>query len=61
MKTEFSGINDVGIVDDPLLKFSAQKQRSYRVFIDLIYEFSLNPVAAKTLVDRIMSRLKASG
>ena len=61
METEFSRINDVGIVDDPLSKFSAQKQRSYRELIDLIYECSLNPVVAKTLVDRIISRLKASG
>jgi hypothetical protein len=61
METEFSRIDDVGIVDDPLSEFSAQKQNSYREFIDLIYECSQSHVIAKSLVDRILSRLKTSG
>ena len=46
--------------DDPLLTLPSNKRRTYREVIDLIYECSTNTVAAKSLVDRILSRVSKS-
>lgn len=42
---------------DPLSALPKSKQKTYREVFDLIYECSLNRVAAKSLVDRILSRI----
>ena len=46
--------------DDPLLAVAKSKRATYRELIDLIYECSTSGVAAKSLVDRILSRISKS-
>ncbi len=46
--------------DDPLLALSKSKQTTYRELFDLIYECSANRIAAKSLIDRILSRISKS-
>jgi len=43
--------------DDPLQSLPKNKRATYREVFDLIYECSVNGVAAKSLVDRILSRI----
>ena len=46
--------------DDPLLAFPKSKRVTYREVFDLIYECSTNGFAAKSLIDRILSRISKS-
>ncbi len=46
--------------DDPLLALPKSKQTTYREVFDLIYECSANGIAAKSLIDRILSRISKS-
>ncbi len=46
--------------DDPLLALPKNKQATYREVFDLIYECSANGIAAKSLIDRILSRISKS-
>ncbi len=46
--------------DDPLKSLPKNKQAAYREIFELIYECSLNGIAAKSLVDRILSRMSKS-
>jgi len=46
--------------DDPLLALPKSKQNTYREIFDLIYECSANRIAAKSLIDRILSRISKS-
>ena len=45
---------------DPLQSLSEKKRAAYREVFGLIYECSQNGVAAKSLVDRILSRISKS-
>ena len=49
-----------GDLDDPLLNLSKNKQSAYREVFALIYECSINGNAAKSLIDRILSRISKS-
>mgnify|MGYP003685496847 FL=1 len=51
MDFEFSSNND------PLESLSKQKKNIYKEVFGLVYEFSPNHLAAKTLIDKILSRL----
>lgn len=45
--------------NDPLEMIKASERETYRLLFDLIYECSVNRVAAKALVDKIITRLAA--
>lgn len=47
--------------ESPLDLLPAAKRRSYQEMIDLIYQCSMNRVAAKSLVDRILDRISQAG
>ena len=51
MDFEFSSNND------PLESLSKQKKIIYKEVFGLVYEFSPTHLAAKTLIDKILSRL----
>ena len=46
--------------NDPLRKFSDQKREIYQEVFGLVYDCSVNPMVAKSLIDRILSRLSSS-
>lgn len=52
-----SSLTDNTQADDPFEKLPKQKRAIYKEIIDLIYESSANRVAAKSLVDRIISKI----
>ena len=45
--------------NDPLEKLSKQKKNIYREVFGLVYELSPTQLAAKTLIDKILSRLSS--
>lgn len=48
-----------GETSDPLEMINPSERETYRLLFDLIYECSVNRVAAKSLVDKIITRLAA--
>lgn len=48
-----------GATGDPLDMIDPSERETYRQIFDLIYECSVNRVAAKSLVDKIITRLAA--
>ncbi|MEI5668149.1 ATP-binding protein [Bosea sp. CCNWLW174] len=58
LKSKLSLImKDEGTVSSPLMRLSETERKTYESFFELIYQCSVNRVAAKALIDRIMMRL----
>jgi hypothetical protein len=51
-------MNDTAPVASPLMRLPAKQREVYQKFFELVYECSVNRVAAKSLIDRIMMRLE---
>ena len=51
---------DYSLDNDPLSKLPKQKREIYQEVFGLVYDCSVNPMVAKSLIDRILSRLSSS-
>jgi hypothetical protein len=59
LKGELSAaMNDEVDISSPLMRLPAAQQKMYEHFFELIYQCSVNRVAAKALIDRILLRLE---
>ncbi|MBX3516060.1 MAG: ATP-binding protein [Rhodospirillales bacterium] len=52
-----AAMNDDKAVSSPLMRLPEAQRKTYEHFFELIYECSVNRVAAKALIDRILMRL----
>ncbi len=51
-------MNDAAVVSSPLMRLPEAQRKTYEHFFELVYECSVNRVAAKALIDRILLRLE---
>ena len=51
-------MNDEAVVSSPLMRLPEAQRKTYEHFFDLVYECSVNRVAAKALIDRILLQLE---
>jgi len=51
-------MGDAAPVSSPLMRLPTRQRKAYERFFELIYECSVNRVAAKALIDRILLRLE---
>lgn len=56
LESRFDGISSIGELEDPFAEASPAKRSAYEEMIDLIYDCSPNRAAARSLVDRILTR-----
>lgn len=59
LRTELAGLDGDAPVAAPLARMEPEKRAMYEHLFGLIYECSVNRVAAKALVDRILAKLQA--
>ena len=60
-KRQTTKLNGQETLGTPIDKLPASKQKAYKEVFDLIYECSVNRVAAKSLVDKILARITFVG
>lgn len=51
-------MNDATPIASPLMRLPPKQRKSYENFFELVYECSVNRVAAKALIDRILLRIE---
>ena len=51
-------MNDEAMVSSPLMRLPKAKRKTYENFFELVYECSVNRIAAKALIDRILLRIE---
>lgn len=59
LESRFTGLREIADKADPFAEKSPAERAAYAQMIDLIYDFSPNKSAARSLVDKIMSHLAA--
>ena len=53
-----AAMNDSAALSSPLMRLPEAKRKTYEHFFELVYECSINRVAAKALIDRILLRIE---